>query len=323
MVKVIELLRGEEGTTVTLELCAPDQYRRELRPGVPGAPLGMDGAEYETKSRTIVVTRGAIVLETLEGLHKNGNLWDYKIESDMPIRYVKIGLVNGSTVHDLRLLESRFRTERARAVILDFRSTRAVDLHHTVLLADALMDGGLIGRFRSKNHVRDLRADRDCLFRNLPLAVLVDHETQGGGEWIAAALQDSGRALIIGENTAGYAFVESTVHLPGSEEELRLATGIFERPSGKPFQAPRRRHDGAEKPTEAEANATGIRPDKIVTAARPADGAANVVKVVGDRIFGRRKELDPILAEAILAEAVREIELEISNGKTARRSAIR
>jgi len=304
MGQVNELLRGEEGTKVTLELCAPDQFQSEVRPGVPGAPPGSDGAEYENRSRTIVVTRGPVVLETIEGIEKAGDRWDYNVDSGLHIRYVKIGSINGSTVHDLRQLERQFRAEGARAIILDFRNSRAADLHYTVLLADALMDGSQIGRLRMKDHSREFYADRDCLFRDLPLAILIDQQTYGGAEWIAAALQDSGQAILIGENSAGHAFVETTVVLPGSGDGLRLATGIFERPSGKPFQGPSRWRDKSKHADETAANAAGIRPDKIVRSTRAGDGKSNVVTVVGEQIFRGGRDLDPIQAAAVRELAI-------------------
>ena len=58
-------------------------------------------------------------------------------------------------------------------------------------------------RVRTKARVQEFRADRDCLFRDMPLAVLVDKNTSGSGEWIAAALQDNRAAVVIGEPTAG------------------------------------------------------------------------------------------------------------------------
>src|SRR5262249_18724039 len=134
--------------------------------------------------------------------------------------------------------------------------------------------------------------------------------TSGGGEWVAAALQDNGQAIVIGEQTAGNAFVDSTIVLAGSGNGLRLATGIFERPSRKPFQARRGRRDPGEDSAETPGNESGIRPDTVVGPQKPGDAVSNIVTVIGDRIFGRRAEQD-----AILAEAVRALQVAIETGK--------
>jgi carboxyl-terminal processing protease len=151
----------------------------------------------------------------------------------MPICCVKVTQINGSTVHDLRQLERQFRTVEVQAVILDLRSNFVQDLHHTLLLADALMDGGVIGRVHTGRKVREYRADRECLFRDWPLAVVVDRATSGGGEWIAAALQDNHMAVIVGEPTAGIAHIRTSVLLPGNDGAVQMNTAIFERPSGR------------------------------------------------------------------------------------------
>src|SRR5262249_35110657 len=150
--------------------------------------------------------------------------WDYRLAFDLRIRYVKVRQINGSTVHDLRKLDREFQRDGAAAVILDFRSTSADDLHHTLLLADALLDGGKIGRLPSRIGGQEFRADRDRLFRGLPMAVLVDRHTRGGGEWVAAALQDNKAAIVVGERTAGNWEVYSQVRIPGTDDSLKLQT---------------------------------------------------------------------------------------------------
>jgi carboxyl-terminal processing protease len=214
MEEVVDLLRGDEGTTVSLVLGAsPDS------------------------ARTLVITRGPVLSATLATLSEETDVRsNLRVEPHIPIAYVKIRQINGSTVHDLRRLERHFQSDEIQGVILDLRSEGAHDLHHTLLLADALLDGGLIGRVRRQGHVQEYHADRECLFRDLPLAVLVNQETRGGAEWIAAALQDNHAAVIVGERTAGQARIHEFVPLPGDLGALQLNTGIFERPSGRSIE---------------------------------------------------------------------------------------
>jgi carboxyl-terminal processing protease len=214
---IVELLRGAEGTTVNLEL---------------------RGSAGKDLPRTVTVTRGPVIFEALAGLHRDrdGN-WDYRIEPHLPMRYVKFLQVNGSAAHELKRLERQFRADGVAAVILDFRSTESSDAHQALLLADALMDGGLIGRLRTSNgHVQEFHGDRECVFRDWPLAVLIDGETRGGPEWIAAALQDNRACVVVGQTSAGSAWSSSIVHVPAEKLSVQLPTGMFERPSRKPLQ---------------------------------------------------------------------------------------
>jgi carboxyl-terminal processing protease len=234
VMRAIELLSGDEGSTVTLEL----------------------RGESATATRTVVVTRGHIQLPSLAGIDgSDPKLAGHRVKLGSPIRYVRVAQIKGSTVHELRQLERMFRSDGERAIILDFRGTEDSDLHHALLLADALMDGGTIGRLRTKERVQEFHADRERLFRDMPLAVLVDQDTSGSGEWVAAALQDNHAAVIVGGQTAGYSFVSTFVPIPGEDGFLQVPTAAFERPSGQPFQRPVHGDQSA---------ASGIVPDRIV-----------------------------------------------------------
>jgi len=207
--RIIDLLRGAEGTDVALVL-----------------------RDATGASRTITVTRGPVVLETIEGLQKGDprGHWDFRIDADSPIRYLKIVQINGSTVHDLMKLETEFRRTGATAVILDLRTVHGGELHHAMLLADALLDGGLIGRVRTQGDIQEFRADRERVFRDWPVVLLVDRQTGGVAEWIAAAVQDNRAGKVVGEETAGIWQVSSSIQLAGMNSALILRTGTFERP---------------------------------------------------------------------------------------------
>ncbi len=267
--QVIELLRGEEGTTVILNL-------RESA-----------GAE----PRIVTVTRGPVVLDAVEGLTRNRDgKWDFRVEPHFPIGYVRFRQVNGSAVHELRRLEQQFRTDGIAAVILDFRATTSSDAQQAVLVADALLDGGLIGRLRSPNgRVQEFQADRDCLFRGWPLTVLIDGTTNGGGEWIAAALQDNRACIVMGEPSAGSEMTRSVVPVPGENLSVQLPTGFFERPLKKPGQkpvatAPVQPDGGLPEPLP-----TAVIPDRIVPEVVAPTGPGLSVND-GQRIARARRE---------------------------------
>jgi len=81
-------------------------------------------------------------------------------------------------------------------------------------------------------------------FTRFPMVVLVNGETTGGAELVAAVLQDNKRARIAGQRTRGKASVQRkwslggevnglTLTVPIPDMELKLTNGILERPSGK------------------------------------------------------------------------------------------
>jgi carboxyl-terminal processing protease len=67
----------------------------------------------------------------------------------------------------------------------------------------------------------------DGPFRDLPMLILVNQDTSGGGELIASALQESNRAKIAGQRTRGKASVQIMHPLPVHGAYLKLTSLIF------------------------------------------------------------------------------------------------
>jgi carboxyl-terminal processing protease len=130
----------------------------------------------------------------------------------------------------------------------------------------------------------------------MPLAVLVDQNTSGSGEWIAAALQDNHAAVVVGERTAGNFYVPSYVQLPGEDEFLQVATGIFERPRGMLLQ----------RTANSDLSASGgIVPDRIIKSVELEPENAGVI-VLAQQFASKRDRRRAIVNDPIDA-AVREL----------------
>ncbi|HXD87411.1 MAG TPA: S41 family peptidase [Urbifossiella sp.] len=71
-------------------------------------------------------------------------------------------------------------------------------------------------------------------FSKLPLLVLVGSETTGGGEMIAAALQDNRRATIMGQRTVGRASIQNAMDIGFGQLQFKVTTGATLRANGKP-----------------------------------------------------------------------------------------
>ena len=119
-----------------------------------------------------------------------------------------------------------------RGVVLDLRGNSGGSVHHAKLFADALLDGGAIGGVRLKESRTAHSAERECLLKDMPLAVLIDGKTRGTAEWLAAALQDNGRAIVLGERSSGDPWVRRGVPIEGVEYVFLMATGVLERRDG-------------------------------------------------------------------------------------------
>jgi carboxyl-terminal processing protease len=111
-------------------------------------------------------------------------------------------------------------------VILDLRGNMGGSLHVAVDIAALFLpEGAPIARMRSQSGEQRFYSQGDNVWDG-PLAVLVDSHTLSGAELIAAALQGSCRALIVGESTAGKASVQTIYKLP-DEYAVQLTTGVL------------------------------------------------------------------------------------------------
>jgi C-terminal peptidase prc len=206
--QVVALLQGEEGTPVTIVVRQPGS----------------------TEERTVRMTRAVIPFDSLFGFRRtSGEGWDYLADREARIGYVWVSSISSSTLHELQQLERRLLADGARALVLDFRlSSGQGNLHHASLVADGLLDGGLMWTTTGKEE-RAYRADRDCLFRGWPLAVLVSDLGDNAQGAVLAALQDNRRAVLVGEPTKVDGSIRRLVHLPNQAGALTVLTGRLER----------------------------------------------------------------------------------------------
>jgi C-terminal peptidase prc len=209
LMKVVDWLRGEEGTAVEIEVRQPG----------------------EDKGRTYTITRAPVPFDTVFGYRSTGDGWRYRIDPGRPAGYVHVGSITSSTLHELRQAERRLRAEGGRAVVLDLRFSGGGELHNAGLVAGGLLDRKLLWRVRdARGGVKESRSGGEALFRGWPMAVLVNAQIPGkAAQAVAAALQDAGRAVVVGERTTMDGYVNSLLPLPEGGFSLTLRTGRLER----------------------------------------------------------------------------------------------
>ncbi len=118
-------------------------------------------------------------------------------------------------------------------LVLDLRQNRGGNLDEAVDLADLFVDDGplLETRGRHPQSIQHYQADLGETVTLAPMAVLIDSGSASAAEVVAAALQDSGRALVIGARSYGKGTVQRVVKLP-NRSELILTWARMHAPSG-------------------------------------------------------------------------------------------
>ncbi|CAL9555309.1 hypothetical protein SUDANB145_04507 [Streptomyces sp. enrichment culture] len=154
-------------------------------------------------------------------------------------------------------------TPAGTGVVLDLRGNSGGLVAEAVTAASAFLDGGLVATYDVDGDQRALHAE-DGGDTSRPLVALVDGGTMSAAELLAGALQDRGRAVVVGSRTFGKGSVQMPSRLPdGSVAELTV--GHYRTPSGRGV-------DG-----------TGITPDLDIDPARPTavDRAATLLGGLG------------------------------------------
>lgn len=120
-------------------------------------------------------------------------------------------------------------------LVLDLRGNAGGLLDAAEQVAGMVLpEGSEIGslRGRTPDNARTLRARAPLVPQGVPVVVLVDHRTGAGAEIVAAALQDHGRALLIGTATLGAGTIQTVRSLPGNQGALVITTARVHRADG-------------------------------------------------------------------------------------------
>ena len=156
--------------------------------------------------------------------------------------YVRISQFQLRTGESLREEIDKLREDAGddglNGVVLDLRNNPGGVLNAAVSVSDAFLEKGIIvyteGRMDDAKLTFSAK-DSDIL-DGIPLVVLVNAGSASASEIVAGALQDHGRAVIMGEKTFGKGSVQTILPL-GNGSALKLTTARYYTPSGTSIQA--------------------------------------------------------------------------------------
>ena len=119
-----------------------------------------------------------------------------------------------STTRDVRLLLDTLKRENVDAVILDLRSNGGGSLPEAISLTGLFISKGPVVQVRDRRNKIDVDEDEDpSVAWSGPLGVMVDRFSASASEIFAAAIQDYGRGIIIGNQTYGKGTVQQGIDM--------------------------------------------------------------------------------------------------------------
>lgn len=137
-----------------------------------------------------------------------------------------------SIARHLRALE-RDGSRPLAGVVLDLRGNPGGLLSESIAVADLFLGEGQIisTRGRHRDSIQYYEADSEQVAAGVPLAILIDGKSASAAEIVAAALQDRGRAVVIGTVSYGKGTVQTVLRLP-NDGEVTLTWSRLIAPSG-------------------------------------------------------------------------------------------
>lgn len=237
--KAVELIRGPKGTRVLLTIIPANAADESVRKTVALVRDEIRLEEQEAKARIVDMPRNG-------GPVRMGVIDLPAFYSDMDGRR---GEARKSATEDVARLLRKLVDEGVEGVVLDLRRNGGGSLDEAISLTGLFIPTGPVVQTKDASGRLQVGVDTDpqILYKG-PLVVLTSRLSASASEIVAGALQDLGRALIIGDpSTFGKGTVQSLVPLadvmkrngappiedPGS---LKLTIAKFYRPGGSSTQ---------------------------------------------------------------------------------------
>ena len=177
--EAVLVIRGEEGVPVILTI---------LRVG-------------EVDSIDVEIIRGRVPLKSVFS----------RLIPDTPYGEMDIRQFTDETPREIRKHMNDLMSQGAEGVVIDLRNNPGGLLHATLDSASEFIGDGRLAYEQDRNGARrDFYAHGDANFDNVPIVLLVNEWSGSGAELFAGAIQDHGRAVLIGETTFGKGSVNIT-----------------------------------------------------------------------------------------------------------------
>ena len=134
----------------------------------------------------------------------------------------------------------REHKDKTKAIILDLRNNPGGQLSQAIEVSDLFIDSGVIvsqkGRAEGENE--EFKASSFNTVTDVPMVVLVNAGSASASEIVSGALQDSKRAIVVGETTFGKGSVQRIIPITDDgSEAIKLTIAKYYLPSGRTIQA--------------------------------------------------------------------------------------
>jgi carboxyl-terminal processing protease len=221
-----EMLRGEPGSTVKLEVLSPDRMKTQTLE-LKRRPVVVPSVAYEFLRDPLIVDDGEGMMTAL------------------PVGKMTISYFQETTLQEVREALASLQSGGMKVLILDLRGNPGGLFKSAVQVAELFLPEGIIVVSQTHMQFKDKRLSGPIRAESMnpllmPMVVLIDGDTASAAEVLAGALKDNGRAKLIGQTTFGKGSIQCVIPLekppfdkmPGG---LRITVAKLLTPHWQPF----------------------------------------------------------------------------------------
>lgn len=211
----VHMITGPAGTKVTLTIRRPGQEQ----------------------TQEVMLTRAKITVPTLRGWTRSDGRWQYMVDEQNKIGYVRLTNFSERTSADFEKVLNQLESEGVKGLILDLRFNSGGYLNSAVDISDKFLDKGTIVITRPRFWVSSTYASahKSGTHPDYPLVILVNKFSASASEIVAGALADKvhKRAVLVGERTHGKGSVQGIATFPDGAAQLKYTMAYYYLPSGQ------------------------------------------------------------------------------------------
>lgn len=217
---IVEAINGK--TTRDMSLAEID----DLLAGDPGSKIELSLVRARrAEPLKLTVTRGMVTVPPVSD----------KLLDD-GIGYLKVDQFNKGKAQEIAAKIKELQDKGAKRFILDLRDCADGDEDEGIATANLFLDHGTITYLQGQRYPRqNFTADSSKTVTNLPLVVVVNRDTAGAAEIVAAAILQNNRGDVLGDKTFGVGSVQKVIEIPDGSA-LILSVAKYYSPNGDAIQ---------------------------------------------------------------------------------------
>ena len=202
--------------------------------GRPGTRVNLTIMTEGSEPKTITLKRDIIKVKSV----KFRELQLADSDEDSPkIGYIRISEFGATTVKELQDAVKKLEKSGVVGYVLDVRNNPGGYLTAAIGVSDTFLDSGEIvsTRGKEKTDIDRSFATAGDMTNGKPIVVLINHGSASASEIVAGALQDNGRALVMGSQSFGKGSVQQQKPL-GDGTAIHITIARYFTPSGRSIQ---------------------------------------------------------------------------------------